>query len=402
MANFASDSDLTNDSYNRAKVTINILTATPDPNNNQTTITWNVVVSDGNTSYGGYNYNSPNGDGGRATGTITAATVVGNSSISGTSTYTSSYGSYDFGSNVISSPYFPRTSSTYTAVITHDTITGQANVTGKATFDGGTGPAGSASASTGVKALTDFSSPGTPIAPTVTRLSSSPQTLNILSDAVTSGSASLSRYEYSISSSPTETGTPGTLSGTTPVTVTKTIGYYVKTRAISWDGGEGSWGYGAWSPTTFVAGVPTAPGTPSISNLVANSLTLTWTAPSSDGGATVSSYKVQATTNNGTTWTTIKTGITGLTTNLTGLTIAATYKFRIIAVNSTGDSDAGSESVSQFISAYGYRYNGTSFVPITNAKIFVGIGGPGADANGWRTVQNVQKYTSSGWQPLQS
>jgi hypothetical protein len=402
MANFASDSDLTNDSYNRGKVAINLLTATPDPNNNQTTITWNVVVSDGNSSYGGYNYNSPSGSGGRATGTITAATVVGDSSISGTSTYTSAYGSYDFGSGVISSPYFPRTSSTYTAIIAHDTTTGQANVTGKATFDGGTGPAGDASASTGSVALTDFSGPGTPAAPTVTRLSSSPATLNILSASTTSGSASITRYEYSISESSGGTGTPGTLSGTTAVSVTATTGYYVKTRAISWDGGEGSWGYGAWSPTTFVAGIPTAPGTPSISNVVANSLTLTWTAPSSNGGAAVSSYKVQATTNDGSTWTTIKTGVTGLTTNLTGLTIAATYKFRIIAVNSTGDSDAGTASVAQFISAYGYRYNGTAMTPITSAKIYVGVGGPGADANGYRAVQSVKKYTATGWQSLET
>jgi hypothetical protein len=138
---------------------------------------------------------------------------------------------------------------------------------------------------------------------------------------------------------------------------------------------------------------------------VANSLTLTWTAPSSDGGATVSSYKVQVSTDNGSTWTTKTTGITfptTLTANLTGLAIAATYKFRIIATNSTGDSAAGTASVAQFISAYGYRYDGSTFIPITNAKIYVGVGGPGADANGWRTVQNIQKYGSGGWTSLQA
>lgn len=400
MANFASASDLTNDAYTRGKVTINLLTATPDPANNKTVITWNVVVSDGNTSYGGFSYNNPSGTGAYASGTLAASN---GGTMSGTSSVNTGYQSYDFGSNTVPSPYFPRTLGTYTATVTHSSSTGAAYITASAVLQGNADPLGYASASTGALALTDFAGPGTPVAPTVTRLSSSPGTLNILSASATSGSVpTIARYEYSISTSSTGTGTPGTLSGTTPVSVTATTGYYVKTRAISWDGGEGSWGYGAWSPTTFVAGIPTAPGTPSISNVVANSLTLTWTAPSSDGGATVSSYKVQATTDNGTTWTTIKTGIAGLTTNLTGLTIAATYKFRIIAVNSTGDSDAGTASDAQFISAYGYRYDGSSPVPITSAKIYVGIGGPGADANGFRTVQSVQKYTASGWQPLET
>jgi hypothetical protein len=403
-----SASDLSNDTYYRAKVACYIDTIVDDPANNQSTINWYFKVSDGNSNYGGYNYNNPDGQGGRLKGSVGIGTAVGDAAISGTYTYNAAgttYGSYDFGDGVISSPYFPRTTGTYAAIITHDTATGKANVSMTGTFTGGSGPAGTATATIGSTALTDFSGPGTPAAPTVTRSGSTPGTITITSASTTSGSTSITKYQYSVSTSSTGTGTPGTLSGATPVSVTSTTGYYVKTRAISWDGGEGSWGYGAWSPTTFIAGIPTAPGTPSISNVVANSLTLTWTAPSSDGGATVSSYKVQVSTDNGSTWTTKTTGITfptTLTANLTGLAIAATYKFRIIATNSTGDSAAGTASVAQFISAYGYRYDGSTFIPITNAKIYVGVGGPGADANGWRTVQNIQKYGSGGWTSLQA
>ena len=398
----ATKSVSTDDSYNRGKVTSNLLTQVPDPANNQTTITWNVVVSDGNTSYGGYNYDSPNGQGAYATGTPVYSSGAAYSS--GTTSFNTGYQSYDFGSGVISSPYFPRTLGPYSTVISHDVLDGTAGIVIKSVLQGNANPLGYATASTPVYALDTFVGPGTPTAPTVTRLSSSPGTISILSDTVSAGSVGSVTYQYSYGTTSTATGSgSGNLSGTTSVSVpSSTTGYYVKTRAISWDGGEGSWGYGAWSPTTFVAGIPTAPGQPSISNVVANSLTLTWAAPSSDGGATVSSYKVQASTDGGTNWTTIKTGVSGLTTNLTGLTIAATYQFRIIAVNSTGDSSAGTASASQFISAYGYRYNGTGLTAITNAKIYVGVGGPGADANGWRTVQNVQKYTSGGWSPLQT
>jgi hypothetical protein len=49
-----------------------------------------------------------------------------------------------------------------------------------------------------------------------------------------------------------------------------------------------------------------------------------------------------------------------------------------------------------FLSAYGYRFSGTyPPTPVNLAKIYVGIGGIGADANGWRTVQNAKRYVAN-------
>lgn len=387
----ATKTDLSNDSLNRAKVSLTLTESATNPNSNTSTLSWTAAVQDGNTSYGGYNYDQG------------SWTVI----VEGVTKATATGKSYDFGSGVISSPYFPRSASG-TVTVTHDSD-GTAEATASIIFDGESNPAGAAATSwtsASPFVLSTFDGPGTPAAPTLTRLESSPTSIGVTSATTTSGDASITRYEYDYSTNGTSWGsnitslgasTSGTISG-----LTSTQGYYVRTRAISYAGIVNGWGYGAWSPSTFKAGIPSQPGQPVISNLVTNNLTLTWTAPSTNGGATISSYRVQATTNGGANWATIKMDITSTTTNLTGLTIGATYQFRIVAINSTGYSEASDPTAELLISAYGYRYNGTTFTAITNAKIYVGIGGIGADANGWRTVENVKKYTASGWTPLET
>jgi uncharacterized repeat protein (TIGR02543 family) len=78
-------SQKTNDAQGRARL---ILTATPS----STGVTWEVTVEDANTSYGGYS-----GSQGSWTVKVNGKTVL-----------TASSKSYDFGSNVITNPYFPR------------------------------------------------------------------------------------------------------------------------------------------------------------------------------------------------------------------------------------------------------------------------------------------------------
>ncbi|CAB4148796.1 Fibronectin type III [uncultured Caudovirales phage] len=77
--------------------------------------------------------------------------------------------------------------------------------------------------------------------------------------------------------------------------------------------------------------LPTAPA--SISATPGQSqVSLTWTPPSSDGGAAVTSYTLQRATNSGFTGATTTTGLTGYGTTVTGLA-NGTYYFRIAAVN---------------------------------------------------------------------
>ncbi len=85
-------------------------------------------------------------------------------------------------------------------------------------------------------------------------------------------------------------------------------------------------------------GVPAAP---TVANLTATTLTLNWSAVS---GAT--SYTVQRATNAAFTGTitTVATGVTVLTRNVTGLTGNTTYYFRVVAVDAAGTPTNGTAS----------------------------------------------------------
>jgi hypothetical protein len=108
---------LSTDDKNRAKLTLN---ATPS----QGGVTWNASVTDGNPNWGGYGY------AGSATVNQGAAWVV---EIGPTKPVDESRQSFDFGSNVISNPRFPRSigntwldlaPGTYTAKSTFSTVSG--------------------------------------------------------------------------------------------------------------------------------------------------------------------------------------------------------------------------------------------------------------------------------------
>jgi hypothetical protein len=79
--------------------------------------------------------------------------------------------------------------------------------------------------------------------------------------------------------------------------------------------------------------LPVAPGTPTASS-TGTSATITWTAPSDNGGQAVTSYRIQRSTDN-INFTTIvaSTGTTGLTYTNTGLTPGTKYYYRVAAIN---------------------------------------------------------------------
>jgi hypothetical protein len=80
----------------------------------------------------------------------------------------------------------------------------------------------------------------------------------------------------------------------------------------------------------------TVPSAPQSITLTAGSsqASVSWTAPADDGGTPVTSYTLQRATNSGfTTGVVTTTGLTGLSTTVTGLTNGTPYFFRVYAVN---------------------------------------------------------------------
>jgi hypothetical protein len=88
--------------------------------------------------------------------------------------------------------------------------------------------------------------------------------------------------------------------------------------------------------------LPVAPGTPTASS-TGTSATITWTAPSDDGGRAVSGYRIQRSTDNINFSTLVaNTGTTTLTYTNTGLTPGTKYFYRVAAINAVATS-AGSD-----------------------------------------------------------
>jgi fibronectin type 3 domain-containing protein len=82
------------------------------------------------------------------------------------------------------------------------------------------------------------------------------------------------------------------------------------------------------------AGVPGAPANLAATAVSGTQIDLTWTAAI----GTVDGYRVERSTNNGTTWTQVATGLTLTSYSDTGLTAGATYWYRVFAYNAQGDS----------------------------------------------------------------
>ena len=102
------------------------------------------------------------------------------------------------------------------------------------------------------------------------------------------------------------------------------------------------------SPVFRVRGAPpimaTAPGAPTGLSATANGQTridLSWTAPASNGGAAISGYKIEVSSDAGSTWSNLvaNTASTATTySQTTGLTAGTTRHYRVSAINSAGTS----------------------------------------------------------------
>ena len=95
---------------------------------------------------------------------------------------------------------------------------------------------------------------------------------------------------------------------------------------------------------TTEAAPPTKPGAPTGLSATADGQTeidLSWTAPSSDGGAVITGYKIEVSTN-GSSWSDLVANTGSITTSYshTGLTAGSTRYYRVSAINSAGTGSA--------------------------------------------------------------
>jgi len=103
---------------------------------------------------------------------------------------------------------------------------------------------------------------------------------------------------------------------------------------------------------------PTVPGAPtSVSGTASGNaqVSLTWAAPSSTGGISITDYTVQYSSDSGNSWTTLSRSASAATSaTVTGLTNGTSYVFRVAAVNGigTGAYSTASSSVTPINDQY--------------------------------------------------
>jgi len=124
-------------------------------------------------------------------------------------------------------------------------------------------------------------------------------------------------------------------------TVSNGTTYYYKVAAVN------AVGVSPMSNEVTAAPAATVPGAPTglIASGSSGVVTLSWTAPNSDGGAGITGYNVyRGTTTGGEATTPVATGIAVANFTDSGLTNGTTYFYRVAAVNSVGTSAPSNEA----------------------------------------------------------
>lgn len=174
--------------------------------------------------------------------------------------------------------------------------------------------------------------PAAPAAPAVSAAGAGTVSVTWAAPA-TDGGAAVTSYDLRWS---TDGGTSWTLqagvaSGGTIVGLGVVRAVDVQVRAVN------SVGVGPWSASgSGVSGadVPAAPAAPAVAAVGASGITVSWSAPASDGGAAVTSYDLRVSGDGGTTWTTTA-GATS-PASVTGLAAGTAYRAQVRAVNAAG------------------------------------------------------------------
>lgn len=145
------------------------------------------------------------------------------------------------------------------------------------------------------------------------------------------------------------------------------------------------------STVSAAATVPGAPTALTLGTATSTTQPLSWTAPASDGGSSLTDYVVQWSPAGAGTWTTFVDGVsTATSATVTGLTASTNYDYRVAAVNAIGTSSYSS-------TATGSTGAATSLV---NAQLttVAGITQSGDASAGWTYTCTAANASFSGSQ----
>src|SRR5207245_842218 len=165
----------------------------------------------------------------------------------------------------------------------------------------------------------------------------------------------------------------------------------------------------AYYSTGTTAIVPQPPTGLTATTVSTSQINLSWTAPANNGGSVITGYKIERSTNGGTTWSTIQsnTASTATTFSDTGLTASTTYMYRVSAINPVGTSspsNTASATTSSIkpISAVSPTYHTATTESSTHIKLT--FNKPEKHTFPTRRSSDLERSTNGGttWSTIQS
>jgi subtilisin family serine protease len=124
--------------------------------------------------------------------------------------------------------------------------------------------------------------------------------------------------------------------GATVTGLTRSRTYQFRVAAIT---AQGVSAYTSSVSKATLSGVTSAPQSLATGEVSASSVPLTWDAPSSTYGGTITDYRVQFRRSGTTTWSTFSDGVSSATgATVTGLSAGRAYEFRVAAITAQGTS----------------------------------------------------------------
>ena len=181
--------------------------------------------------------------------------------------------------------------------------------------------------------------PGVPAAHLVTATSGSTTSLDVTWTAPTNTGPAITSYDlqYREGTSGSFTAGPQNVTGTSAAiaSLMASTSHQVQVRATNAEG-DGAWSFPGTGRTG--ASVPGAPTSLSATASGSTQIDLSWTAPGSDGGSSITGYKIEVSSDGGANWTVhvATTGNPATTYSHIGLAAGTTRHYRVSAINANG------------------------------------------------------------------
>ncbi len=146
---------------------------------------------------------------------------------------------------------------------------------------------------------------------------------------------------------------------------------------------------------------PTAPQPPTGLTATAASpsqINLSWTAPSSNGGSAITGYKIERSTDSGTTWSTIvaNSASTSTTYSDTGLAASTAYTYRVSAINSVGTSSPSNTASATTALQPPQPPTGLTATATSSSQINLSWTAPSSNGGSAITGYKIERSTNAG------